>query len=66
MLKEGSEGCKTWLSSGQIKGTVDSCQTNRVLCTRLQVQRLKHGRAFVFSAYGRKSGHPAPMERDGC
>jgi hypothetical protein len=33
--------------------------SNRVLCTRLQPQRLKHWRAYVFSAYGRKSKPPA-------
>jgi hypothetical protein len=31
----------------------------RVLRTRLQVQRSKHGVRFVFSAYGRKSTPPA-------
>ncbi len=50
---------------------VYSCKTNRVLCTRMQVQRRKHWpdhlasesvvgrRAFAFSACGRKFKPPA-------
>jgi hypothetical protein len=33
--------------------------SKRVLCTRFQPQRLKHWRAFAFSAYGRKFKPPA-------
>ena len=39
--------------------TPHSCLTSRVLCTRLQVQCLKHWRAFAFSADGRKLKPPA-------
>jgi len=35
--------------------TVDWLFSNRVIGTRLQPQRLTHLRAFVFTAYGRKS-----------
>ena len=37
---------------------VNSCHTNRVLYTRLQVHRLKHWRAFAFSAHGLKIKPP--------
>jgi hypothetical protein len=50
----------TWnkICSGTSLETVISCHTNRVLCTRLQVQRSKHRRALAFSATGRKFKPP--------
>jgi quercetin dioxygenase-like cupin family protein len=49
-----------WLSYYRIKESVLSLVVlNRMPCTRLQPQRLKHIRAFVFPANDRKSKPPA-------
>jgi hypothetical protein len=44
------------LSSSGITGFIFA--KNRVICTRQQMQRFKHSRAFVFSAYGQKFKPP--------